>query len=380
MNILFVHSANDLYGSGKSLINVVKIALKKGYKCYVILPAHGALNDYFKELDVEVYIKDIGIIRRKYFNLFGLINRFFKILISQGILYRIIKKNNINLVYSNTTAVLSPAIITKLLKLKHIWHIHEILLYPKLFVKLIAFLLDNFSTYCIAVSKSVQKHWIDLGVNKNKIKIIYNAINTSEFKPCNNTLLDELNPKKNDIVMGMIARVHYWKGQDYFLEIAGRLIKYKSNIKFIMVGDAFPGYEYIYKKLDLIKSKYNLKNMVLDLGFREDIPEILAVLDVFILPSIQPDPLPTTVLEAMASSKAVVATNHGGATEMIIDGETGILIPWNDPETAAKKILPLLEDVNLRKKMGLKGFERVTSHFSPIQFEKNIAELFEILK
>lgn len=377
MNIVFLHSASDLYGSGKILVDVVNIAVNKGNKCWVILPDVGELNECFKELGVPVIISDVGIIRRKYLNLWGMINRLLRIIKSQHILFKLIKKENIDLVYSNTIAVLSGAFISKVLKRRHIWHIHEILLEPKYFVKLMAFLLNKFSSYCIVVSRAVESHWLSLGVSQEKIRLIYNSINVKDFELNGGNLRDELKIPPKTKLVGMIARVHHWKGQDYFLEIAYRLKKEINDIKFVMVGDAFPGYEYLYENINELKNKYYLEESVLDLGFRRDIANILAGLDIFILPSTLPDPLPTTVLEAMAAGKAVVATDHGGATEMVDNNITGLLIPYNNADKACEMILNLLKNKNTVLAMGKEGTERVKRMFSPAVFENNISQLFK---
>jgi glycosyltransferase involved in cell wall biosynthesis len=173
----------------------------------------------------------------------------------------------------------------------------------------------------------------------------------------------------------MVARVHFWKGQTYFLDIAAQLKSRHSNLKFIMVGDAFPGYEYLYDEIRTRINSHQLEEDVIDLGYREDISRILYDLDIFILPSIQPDPLPTTIIEAMSSGKPVVATNHGGAPEMLKEGETGFLIPWNNAIEAANKIDSLIIDTGLRERMGKAGKLRVKDIFSLKKHEQEIIKL-----
>jgi len=380
MNILFLHSAGDTYGSGKILIDIIRVASKRGDKCILILPENGALNTCFSDLAVEILVKDIGILRRKYMNPLGIVNRLLKILWAQVFLYSIIKDKKIDLVYSNTTAVVSPTIITKLLKLQHIWHVHEILFQPKIFVKFISYLLNKYSACCVVVSRSVKEHWIKSGVDSTKIKVIYNGIDSSKFQSNGEAIRKELNIKNDDYVVGMIARVHYWKGQDYFLEIASKLKMKIENIKFIMVGDIFPGYEYLYNKLDDLKNKYHLNDIVYDLGFRIDVANILSGLDIFVLPSTLPDPLPTTVLEAMCAGKPVVATEQGGASEMVVNNKTGFLVPFDDADYACEKILYLLGNREMMISMGKEGHNRVRQLFSPEAFERNINILLDEVK
>lgn len=146
---------------------------------------------------------------------------------------------------------------------------------------------------------------------------------------------------------------------------------------FIIVGDAFPGNEHLVDELIHDINEMGLNTDVSYLGYRMDIPEVLHSLDIFVLPSILPDPLPTVILEAMAASKPVVATAHGGALEMVVAEKTGSIIPWDDEVEASKVLMKLVSDPGLRKKMGEEGRKRVFEKFSKESFESKYISLFE---
>jgi glycosyltransferase involved in cell wall biosynthesis len=143
-------------------------------------------------------------------------------------------------------------------------------------------------------------------------------------------------------------------------------------VRFVLAGDASPGYEYLQEELNQIIKKENLGDAVFDLGFRSDIPNILRGLDIFVSPSTSPDPLQTVVLEAMASGRPVIATNHGGALEMVEDFKTGILVPWNDSQIAAECMSYLIHDHAIRKEMGRAGERRVLDLFSKNQYDDSL--------
>jgi glycosyltransferase involved in cell wall biosynthesis len=284
-------------------------------------------------------------------------------------LNKIINEKNIQLVYTNSNANIVGGWLYFFTKIKHIWHIHEIIQHPKWF-KVGIELYNAFSgNVLICVSESVIKN-LSLTPQK-KLKLVHNGIDHKNFLEVKGNFREQLNISKDTILIGMIARVNFWKGQKYFIDIASELIKYNSNLKFVLVGDAFPGYEYLYEEInECIKIK-NLEHHIIDLRFRLDIANILNGLDIFVLPSILPDPLPTTVLEAMASGKPVIATAHGGATEMVLDGETGFLVPWDKVDIAAQKIQTLIDQPELRLEMGRKGQERIITHFSKDAYLSN---------
>lgn len=380
MNILFIHGASDLYGSGRILSDIVKVATKNGHYCWIILPENGELCSLLINPNVIVLFKDVGVIRRKYLNIIGIINRIYNIIVSLFYLTYIIKKNKIDLVYSNTIAIISGSIIAKLLVIKHIWHIHEILESPRILVKFLSILLDKLSLYCIAVSNAVKNHWVNYGVNESKILMIYNGINYKSFLSTSSKIRHELHIPDNYTVVGMIGRISKLKGQEYFVKIAANLVRFNNEIIFVMVGDVFPGNEYIYKNINSLINKHELNSIVHILGFRKDIADILASMDIYIHPSVQPDSLPTSVLEAMSAGKVVFATNNGGANEIIMDGMTGYFIPDNDPFLAAIIISKLLKQKNKIVELGLRGQARVKNDFSLEVFEYKINLLLEEIK
>jgi len=150
----------------------------------------------------------------------------------------------------------------------------------------------------------------------------------------------------------------------------------KQNIYAVIIGDAYPGYEYHEEELKRAIEQYDLSDNVFYLGYRKDIPEILASIDLLVLPSISLDPLPTVVLEAMAAAKPVLATFQGGAVEMIKDHITGVFIPVGDARIAANILKNLIMDEEKMKVMGLNGFNRLNECFSLEAFEKNWLKLF----
>jgi glycosyltransferase involved in cell wall biosynthesis len=99
-------------------------------------------------------------------------------------------------------------------------------------------------------------------------------------------------------------------------------------------------------------------------------------IDLLILPSQQPDPLPTVILEAMQYGIPIVATAQGGALEMVQENETGIFIPLDNAVVAAEKINAILP-ASIRQPMGAAGKERVATYFSQAAFEKNMKAVFE---
>ncbi|ATP57980.1 group 1 glycosyl transferase [Pedobacter ginsengisoli] len=375
MNILILHSSSDLYGASNVLFNVIKVLKNNGNNPIVVLSEEGPLSDKLRNHHIEVHIIRLGILRRKYFSLTGIINRLLILRKADKSLRELIAEKNIKLVYSHTTAVLVGALVAHRLKLKHIWHVLEITTKPLFFVRTMGWLLNKYSTSVITASDAVKAHWSQW-VEPKKLKTIYNGLDCSPFTNKTGDLKKELNLSEQTLLIGMIGRVHFWKGQDYFIRIAAEILKIAPNAKFVMAGDAFPGYEYLYKQNQQIIDEKGINDKIFNLGYRTDIVNIMNSLDVFVLPSLLPDPFPTVVLEAMAAGKAIAATRQGGAVEMIADSDSGLLIPIDDAKAAAVKMFQLINSAQERERMGNNAAIRVRKLFSEKAFEMAIIETF----
>jgi glycosyltransferase involved in cell wall biosynthesis len=370
-NLLFLQSSSEGYGSGKIILQVLRLYRKEGFTPIIVLTNSGPLQSVLENEGFSVYVQNLGILRRKYVNPAGFLNRLSKTLKAYRFLSELNKKYQFELVYSNTLAVIVGAYWAKRRQLPHIWHIHEILPGPRPLVKLLAVLLDHSTPNPIAVSHAVADHWQPL-LKKSRVKVIHNGIPYGSFLENYPTAKSDLGLPESCFLIGMIARINPGKGQLFFLEIADQLSKKYPNTHFVLVGDPFPGYEPI---LEEIKNKIrdnNLEAKISYLGFREDIPIVMAALDVFVLPSILPDSFPTVILEAMAAGKPVVATLSGGAYEMVLDGETGFLIPVGNVEKGVEALSKLILDGELHQKLGEAGRKRVLSEYSLQAFEEKI--------
>jgi glycosyltransferase involved in cell wall biosynthesis len=145
---------------------------------------------------------------------------------------------------------------------------------------------------------------------------------------------------------------------------------------FLIAGDPFPGYEYLLDDLKTQLKDPFFEGRVFYVGLVQEMDVFYRSIDLLILPSQLPDPLPTVILEAMQYGIPVAATAQGGALEMVKDNETGILIPLDNAVVAAEKINAILP-ASIRQQMGAASKERVKTYFSQAAFEKNMKAVFE---
>lgn len=378
MRILIFHNSSDLYGASKILLFTVDILNQNEHNCLVILPSKGLLTEEFDKVGISYKIINLAALRRKYFNIPGIYNRIKTFNKSWKQLKLLIKEERPDLIYTNTSGIIISAFLAKKYQIKHVWHLHEIIQKPKLFSILIGKMINRYSDKVVVVSNAVKAHW-ETYVDSSKIKRIYNGIKTDLFLETTSNLRNELKIDESEIVISMIGRINHWKGQDYFLEIAELLNAKFQKLKFLMVGDPFPGNEHLLAKLETKIASLHVKDNLINLHYRSDINRILNATDIFVCPSILPDPFPTVILEAMATGKPVVATSLGGALEMISENETGLFIPVNNPEKAVEIISTLIHNPQLISAYGMEGQKRLNNYFSYNAYQKNVLQLIDSL-
>jgi glycosyltransferase involved in cell wall biosynthesis len=155
-----------------------------------------------------------------------------------------------------------------------------------------------------------------------------------------------------------------------------QVMEQRKDVKAMIIGGAFAGQEWRLKALeDRINSGKHRENFILR-DFRQDVENLHCLFDIFALPSIANDSFPTAVLEAMASGKPVVAFKNGGVVEMIQEEENGLFAEFGDSKSLAEKILKLVEDKELREKMGKNNSIRQRQYFSKENFVQSFNEFY----
>lgn len=174
-------------------------------------------------------------------------------------------------------------------------------------------------------------------------------------------------------VIGIVARLEAAKGHEYLLKAAQKIIQEVPESYFVIVGRG-----HLRAKLEKLTVKLGIQSKVLFTGFREDMLEIMTIFDIFVLPSLW-EGLGIVLLEAMAFKLPIVATKVGGITDVVVDGETGILVPPRDPVTLSAAVVSLLRDAEKASKMGQKGYLRVMEEFADSVANEKMMQLYERL-
>jgi glycosyltransferase involved in cell wall biosynthesis len=374
---LFLHQGAELYGSDYIFFLTIK-ALSRHYDIIAVVEGQGPLIEMLAPYCREVHSMPLGVLRRKYLTPVG-------IFLCSGQLIRaawnvgcLARRNRVSLVYSNTLGVLAGALAAKVLGIRHIVHVHEIIESPRLIGRILASLAVALSSRVIVVSEAVSKFIRSASMfraSAGQVEVVYNGIPLDPFRGAElGRVRTEFSIPADRFVIAMIGRLHYWKGQDILVEAVALLSKdVVARLRVLMVGNAFPGYEWVEDRLRQRIYELGLGAAISMCGHRTDIPSILADCDLAVVPSTLPDPLPTVVLEAMAAARPVVATRHGGVSEMVVDGETGILVTPTSPTDLAAAIERLASERDLCRAMGNNGRRRVEARFAEADFAARLS-------
>lgn len=223
----------------------------------------------------------------------------------------------------------------------------------------------------ITTGEEIRQRMInDNRFNASKIFSIPTGINLNRFDP------RKVKPalKLRGFSVGMIGVLRSWKGHRYFIEAVPEILKSIPDAAFYIVGDG-PQYENIERLIDRLL----LRDKVFMIGHREDIPEILASLDLVVHPSYANEGVPQSVLQALAMERPVVASDAGAIKEVVIDNETGFLIDPEDPEQIAKRVIELYKNPELRIKFGKAGRRLVEKSYSMEAMLDKVESLYERL-
>lgn len=227
----------------------------------------------------------------------------------------------------------------------------------------------------IAVSDSLKARFRDKGYSNGRVVTVRNGINLKEFELPHEFSREEQRAKLglplSSPVIVCVSALREGKGHTLLLDAAAELADEKPEIRILIVGGG-P----LEPELRRHAQEKNLEDKVVFTGTRTDIAELLAVGDVFVLPS-ENDSLPTAFFEAMALFLPTIGLRSGGVPEIVSNGETGIVVDSSDKLDLADAMRKLINDPPLAREMGANGRRRVEAEFSSDMWVRNLERLYE---
>lgn len=238
------------------------------------------------------------------------------------------------------------------------------------------FVLRNFCTRIIAVSDKTRAYYIQYAnLPNNKIITLYNGIDLSAFQPQKRRAKREarknLDLPDTSIIVCTVAVLREQKGIQYMIEALPAILEQCPNVFYLIIGDGAYG-----QQLKSLASGHDVGKQVIFAGYRTDIPELLSISDLFVLPTLG-DALPTVLIEAMAARIPIVASNVGGVPEIIVDKVTGLLVPPANSSKLADACLQILHNEALANHLVLNAYEATQQKFNVLSQVKNLSNLYE---
>ncbi len=372
LRILFVDPAGKLWGSERSLLELIRATDKNKFTIAVCLPANSDLSNILLNEGVKIlpYFKaeldKNGTIFNKLMAFFGLIFSIF-----------IHKPDIVHLNQAGAVRYIGAA--CKYLRVPYIIHV-------RLFedIPLLRKRLKQEDRYrLIANSNYVYNGLIDAGFNQKNVTHVVNPVVLAEKRPYMTLreMLGEID-LSNAFLIGYVGRLSEDKGIGFFLKAMKSVIVKTPNAHAIIIGDSNgridqSGRDYLEAMKDLTVV-LGIENNCHFLGFQKQAPMLMTELDLFVLPS-REEPWGRVVCEALLADVPVIATNSGGVTDIIVHERTGILVTYGDVERLTKSILFCIHDWKLAMSWQEQGKKWVENNCSPEKHAKNVQLVYEQL-
>jgi len=229
-------------------------------------------------------------------------------------------------------------------------------------------------TCFITASRAIADMLLEDGIEPSRVVTIHEGIDVERVQqaPAAN-IHEEFWLPAGVPVVGNVAALVAHKGQKHLVDAAALVARQVPDAHFLILGEGD-----LRAALERQIKELHLEKHVLVPGFRTDVLSLVKAFDVFVMSSVT-EGLGTSLLDAMAAARPIVATRAGGIPEVVADGETGLLVPVRDSAQLAAAIVRLLKDPGLRNRLGAAGLARVRAHFSVERMVGQTLELYERL-
>lgn len=364
-----------MIGGGEvSLVQLVQHLDASKYQPVVLSPEEGAFSEKIKSAGIRSAILPMPSLKGA--GLFRLPRRVQE-------LAELSRKYDIGILHANgSRSMIYGGLAARWAGIPIVWHVRIMDREP-----ILDFCLGTLATRIVANSAAVAQRF-RLKALSRKVTVVHNGLDLNQFNPAveGHEVRAEFSLDESTRVVTMVGRMDEWKGHRFFLEAARKVLdefnflhnraatgRERTSVKFLLVGDG-PQRSH----LEQLSRHLNLTEEVIFCGYREDIPEILAASDLLLSASFG-ESFGRVLIEAMALAKPVVATRSGGVPEIVVDGETGILVNPGDSTEMAGAMIALLRNTELREKMGRAGLVRVKSDFGIEKHARRIEEIYDSL-
>jgi len=374
MKILFLDQSGKPGGAELCLIDIAKPYRDS---CLVGLFVDGAFRKLLEQQQIPVEVLAIEAIKvRKESSLIQSLSSVTALL---PLIAKVVQKaRQYDLIYANTQkALVVGALASFFSRRPLVYHLHDILStdhFSRTNLKVAVTLANRFASLVIANSQASQAAFLAAGGRSDIIDIVYNGFEPEVYQ-IDRSHVSQLKTQlelDGQFIVGHFSRLSPWKGQHILIEA---LTYCPKDVTAILVGDALFGEQDYVQQLHKQVAELGLEERVKFLGFRSDIPQLMAICDLVAHTSIAPEPFGRVIVEAMLCGTPIVAAQSGGAMELIEPGINGFLVPPSKPQLLSEVINTCYNQPESTIAIAQSAYEMASRRFHQTNIDRQIADL-----
>lgn len=294
-----------------------------------------------------------------------------------GGIWRALRATRPALVHTNSTKMhLMAGSAARLRRLPVVWHMRDLLTEPDA-RRWLRRAVERVRPEVIAISEAVAAQFTDLPC---RVHVVHNGVPLDRFQPGPppDGLREELGLPQDAPVVCIVGRLTPWKGHRVLLRAWPRVLRRIPHARLLIVGEVAFWDDSYRDELRALADELGIADSISWAGFRDDVPDLLRLSDLLVLASVG-EPFGRVLIEAMATGLPVVATASGGVPEIVLGGETGMLVPAGEPETMADAIAEVLASPETARALGDAGRQRALRRFDVRRVAREVEAIYETI-
>jgi glycosyltransferase involved in cell wall biosynthesis len=400
--ILYVDHTAKMSGGEIALFNLIGALDRSLYTPVVVLASDGALGEKLREKGVETHVLPIDarvLETRKDSIGVGSLLRLSLLVTCCRYAFRLAKwarSRRVDLIHTNSLkSDIYGGMAGRLARIPVLWHVRDNIdgeYLPARVASAFRLLARCIPNYVVANSESTLRR-LRLGLDR-EASVVYSGISGAVV--ARHVVHDGYSPGDSGVepavpepggpdveaysggamLFIMVGRIAEWKGQHIFLQAAAKVRETHPRARFQIVGGPLFGEHAYEASLYKLAKELNLGDSVEFLGFRDDVPALIAQAQVLVHASTLGEPFGQVVIEGMAAGKPVIATDGGGLPEIVIPGGTGLLVPMGDANAMADAMREMLDHPARAVRMGQAGIRRVEERFTIARTARTVESVY----